>query len=323
MGIFGFAGSPKSEAYLLSGKVDVLLTVGTGLGEGATNVWDSRLKPKDHLLQIDVDPVQIGKNYPASVGLLGDAKTVLTEIRHQMEREMRWMASSPSSAEPVREFLSRLPWCVQKEKMFSDALPLKPQRLMYDLGEALPEDAAVFSDIGDHMAWALHYLRFSRPHSVFHCIGFASMGYGTSACIGAKLAAPERPVIAVVGDAGFAMNGMEVHTACEYGIPVVWLVLNNGGHGMVYHGENIQFGGRFHYSLFENPIDVCKLAASLGAASSRVTRPGELCGRLAEALSQKKPCVIEAMVDPEEIPPIGARIKALDQFFDQVTAKMN
>ena len=317
MGIFGFASSPKADAYLLSGEVDVLLAVGTGLGEDATNAWDKRLMPKDALLQIDVDPVQIGKNYPAKVGLLGDAKTVLTELSHQMEREMRWMESMPRSAEPAREFLSRHPGCVQMEKMSSEQVPLKPQRLMRDLGDALPEDAAIFCDIGDHMAWALHYLRVNQPHSVFHCLGFASMGYGISACIGAKLAAPHRPVIAVVGDAGFAMNGMEVHTACEYDIPVIWLVLNNGGHGMVYHGENILFGGDFHYSLFRRPIDICKLASSLGALSYRVSRPGELGGTLEECLRTGKPAVIEAMVDPEEVPPVGSRMKAVEQYIAQ------
>lgn len=322
MGVFGFASSPKAEAYLLSGQVDVLLAVGTGLGEDATNVWDKRLKPRDALIQIDVDPAQIGKNYPAAVGLLGDAKTNLTELSHQIERDLRWMEAPPRGGENVRKFLSGHPWCVQMEKMSSEQVPLKPQRLMRDLEEALPENAAVFSGIGDNMAWALHYLKVPRPHSIFHCIGFAAMGYGTTACIGAKLAAPGRPVIAVVGDAGFAMNGMEVHTACEYNIPVIWLVLNNGGHGMVYHGENLLFGRKFNYSLFRHPLNITQLASSLGALSFRVTQPGEIQGRVEECLKRGRPAVIEAMVDPEEIPPIGARVRVMDQYINQLTEKL-
>ena len=321
MGIFGFASSPKAEAYLLSGRVDVLLAVGTSLGEDATNGWDPRLKPKDALLQIDIDPVQIGKNYPVSVGLLGDAKTVLTEIRHQMERELRWTELPPRPTEGAREFLSRFPWCAQMEKMSSEQIPLKPQRLIRDLGDVLPENAAVFCDIGDNMSWAMHYLKVNQPHSVFHCLGFAPMGYGVSACIGAKLAAPGRPVIAVVGDAGFAMNGMEVHTACENNVPVIWLVLNNGGHGMVYHGENLLFGRKFNYSLFREPLRVTELAKSLGALSFQVTRPGELQGRIEECLKLGRPAVIEALVDPEEVPPIGARVKVMDQYIHQLTEK--
>jgi acetolactate synthase-1/2/3 large subunit len=119
------------------------------------------------------------------------------------------------------------------------------------------------------------------------------------------------------------MHGMEVHTACEYDIPVIWLVVNNGGHGMVYHGENLLFGGRFHNSLFRRPLNIAKLASSLGVSGFQVTRPGELCGLMEECLRRGRPAVIEAVVDPEEIPPIGARVRAVDQYLNQATAKMN
>ncbi len=315
LGVFGFAGSPRSEAYLLSGDVDVLLAIGTSMNENATAGWDPRLNPTQALLHIDIDPKEIGKNYEATVPLVGDAKAVLTEILFQVEREERWLEGKPRPLEPIRQFRARVPRCVDEEKMYSDAVPLKPQRLMKDLSDALPQNTVLFSDMGNHMAWAFHYLQLTRPNSFFHCLGFASMGYGTVAPIGAKLAAPDRTVIAIVGDAGFAMNGMEIHTAVEHNLAVIWIVLNNGGHGMVYMGEKMQFSNKFHYSLFNHPMDLCKMAEAMGALSFRVTEPGQFSDVLARAIASRRPVVIDAIIDPEEVPPFGARMKTLDKFF--------
>lgn len=316
LGAFGFAGSPRADAYLLSGDVDVLLAVGTSLDEDSTAGWDIRLKPTEALLHIDIDPVEMGKNYAVAVPMVGDAKATLTELYYQLERDGKWLEPRKRSLEELKIFREQNPWCVDEEKMDSAQTPIKPQRLMKDLGAALPQDALIFTDIGNHMAWAFHYLRLNNPNSFHHCLGFASMGYGTSAVIGAKLGNPNRPVIALVGDACFAMNGMELHTAVENNLPIVWIVHNNGGHGMVYHGEKVQFGNRFHYSMFRIPIDFCQLARSLGAASIRVTKPGELTQAVHEALSRNGPVLIDAIVDPEEGPPVGSRIKALDKFFE-------
>ncbi len=315
LGVFGFAGSPRAEAYLLSENVDVLLAIGTNLDEDATAGWDARLAPSEALIQIDIDPKEVGKNYPVAVPVIGDAKTIINEFLFQIERDAKWLEVRKRSLEDITRFRAQHPWCIDEEKMDSDAVPLKPQRLIKDLGEVLPQDAIVFCDMGNHMAWAFHYLKMTQPKSFFHCLGFASMGYGTAAVIGAKLAAPDRPVIAIVGDASFAMNGMEVHSAVEHRVPVIWIIMNNGGHGMVYHGEKIQFGNRFHHSLFQKQLDIRKIGEAMGALSFRITDPGELCDVMKQALTCDRPVVIDAIIDVEEIPPVGSRLKALDKFF--------
>lgn len=316
LGVFGFASSPRAESYLLSQEVDVLLAIGTSLDENATAGWNPRLLPREALLHIDIDSREIGKNYPATVPLIGDAKAILTELLFQIDRDAKWIEVKKKTLDDIVQFRAQHPRCLEEEKMDSDALPLKPQRLMKDLNEALPQNAIIFSDMGNHMAWAFHYLQLCRPKSFYHCLGFASMGYGTVAPIGAKLAAPDRPVIAIVGDGSFAMNGMEIHTATENNIPVIWLVHNNGGHGMVYMGEKIQFGGRFHHSLFQKPMDICKMAEGMGALAIRITKPGELKTVISTALAANKPVVIDAVIDVEEVPPFGSRMKALDKFFE-------
>ena len=323
LGVLGFAGSPQAEAYFTSGDVDVLLVVGSGLGEQVTNAWDPRLHPSESLIQIDVDCDQIGRNYPTATGIVGDAKSVLTELYFQIARESREKeADTPAEARraALRLFKAAHPRVTGAELMDDMSTPLKPPRLMKELQEAMPGDALLFVDIGNSMAWAIHYLTITQPRSFFVNLGFASMGHAVAASIGGKLAAPEKPVIALVGDAAFAMNGMEVHTAVENEVPVVWIVLNNGGHGMVYHGERIQFKGKFVSSKFSRPIDVARLAESLGALACRVEEPNQLAGALGAALKSGRPAVIDARVDLEVCPPTARRFETLDRFLGMVPA---
>jgi acetolactate synthase-1/2/3 large subunit len=141
------------------------------------------------------------------------------------------------------------------------------------------------------------------------------MGHGVAACIGGKMAAPDRPVVALVGDAAFAMNGMEVHTAVENDVPVIWVVMNNGGHGMVHAGEMLQFKGRFSTSLFKHPLNVAQIAEAVGAPSFRVERPGETERALALALASRRPSVLDVRIDPDILPPTGMRLATLEKFF--------
>lgn len=317
LGVLGFAGSPQAQDYFTSGDVDVLLVVGTGLGEQVTNAWDPRLLPSEALIQVDVDCDQIGRNYPVATGIVGDAKAVLTELYYQIGREAlarETDAPLETRRTQLRNFKAAHPRMSEETSLEDRSLPLKPQRLMRELQEALPSNAILFVDIGNGMAWALHYLRISRPNSFFVNLGFASMGHAVAAAIGGKLAAPGRPVVCLAGDAAFAMNGFEVHTAVENDIPVVWLILNNGGHGMVYHGERVQFKGKFVSSKFSRPINVAGLAESLGALAYVVEKPDELAGILSAALKAGRPAVIDARVDLEAVPPTANRFETLDRF---------
>ncbi len=317
LGVLGFAGSPQARAYLVEEGVDVLLVAGSGLGEQVTDAWDPALCPPGGLLQIDIDPERIGRNYPAAVAMVGDARATLSELGFQVERELRWSARSLELERRSREmadFKARCPRFESPELMEDESLPLKPPRLMRELQDVLPEDALLFVDIGNAMAWAIHYLTLARPHSFVANMGFASMGHAVAAAVGGKLAAPERPVLCIAGDAAFAMNGFEVHTAVEAGAAVVWIILNNGGHGMVYHGERAQFGGKFVSSRFGTRLDLAGAARAMGALGLRVERPGELAGALGLALRSGRPAVIDAAVDLETPPPTARRFQTLNRF---------
>ncbi|MBI5211930.1 MAG: thiamine pyrophosphate-binding protein, partial [Nitrospirae bacterium] len=203
----------------------------------------------------------------------------------------------------------------RQELIKSSGMPYKPQRLMKDLTDSLPVDTIYFADIGSSIAWAIRYVNAAKPYSFYVPLGFASMGYGVAAPIGAKLAAPERPVVAIVGDGGFLMNGMEVATAVNYNIPVIWVILNNSMLGLVYHGWKLLSSPEGMPSRFKQ-VDFVKVAEGLGARGIRITKPGEINKKMInDIISAGVPTVLDVIIDPEEVPPVKSRIEALDSVY--------
>ena len=314
--VFGLASSPWSEEYLLSGGVDVLLVLGSSLHEISTQGWEARLKPSGSLIQQDVDPSVVARNYPVDVALVGDAKTTLRELVFHIRRLLERGEHPPRRVDgSLAALKARLPAVHDPERMADLSTPLKPQRVMAELNASLPQDALVFVDSGNNTLWALHYLDAVGTRAFIHNWGeFGAMGFGVAASIGGKVGAPERPVVALVGDGSFGMNGMEVSTAVTYGIPVVWVVLNDARYNAVHHGQTLQYGGRTMGTEFAR-MDLVRVAEGLGAAGRRVTRPGELGPALAEALASGRPTVLDVWLDADEVPPIHSRVASLEKFF--------
>lgn len=341
LGCLGFAGSPVAKEYIVEQDVDVLLAVGTSFNEMMTGGWDERLGPSAHLIQIDADSEEIGKNYPATIGLVGDARTILEEIVYALLREVDGTTSTWNdlSAAVCRragnresvECPGRLCQAVKKRgrKQLAEVAALKekhreqppdaegllyhPRQLVADIQQGFPAETLYFADIGTSMAWAIRHMVIDRPNSFFVSLGFGSMGYAVAAPVGARLAAPDRPVVALVGDGSFMMNGMEVATAVEYDIPVIWIVFNNAMYGMVHHGRK----------LFSPPVpegmrsdfkraDIAKVAEGLGARGIRIDRPGGLTPELlAEVRASGKPTVLDVWIDETAVPPIHSRIETV------------
>lgn len=325
LGVFGLAGSPQADDFIFSSETDVVFAIGTSLGEASTHAWDPRLVQGKKFLQMDIDPKEIGKNYPVDVGLVGDARHVLLELNYQIERDLKevglpelTLGRRLAKIRAIKAMRNRV---VDMESMDSESVPLKPQRVIAELRRAMSDSAILFVDIGNVMAWAIHYFTTQMPGSFFINMGFGSMGHGLAAAIGGKLAAPHRPVISLVGDGAFAMNGMEIHTAVENKIPVVWVVMNNGGHGMVHMGETIQFKGKFNTALFNHPLQIAKIAEAMGARAIRVHEPGEVEQAVRYAIQANEPYVVEVMIDQESRPPSALRLETLEKFFNPAAEK--
>lgn len=312
LGVFGFGGHLKAEAYLLGADIDVLLVLGSSLGELQTNNWDERLAPRRALIHVDIDPQEIGRNYAVDVGIVGDIRAVLQALaeRHRTKHAR----NGPASAERPRP---QGPTILGDHANDPPDALLKPPRLVHELRQILPDDGLLFVDNGNSIIWAAHYFEARLPGTFFLSLGLASMGAGVTAAIGGKLAAPNRPVVSLTGDAAFAMNGMEVHTAVEYGLPVIWVVLNNGGHGMVYHGERMLYGHDLKANRYQHPIDFKTLAESIGALGLQANTPRTFRAAFEKALAADRPTVIDATIDPEEVPePLLHRARAVARSMD-------
>lgn len=315
LGVFGFAGSPAAYERALSPDVDVLFAVGTSFDEWATLSWDDRLQPAEALIHVNIDPQEIGRNYPARIGLVGDANTVVNEIVFRLHR-LANEGGRPAHGRPageVADFRERVGRVKEPDKMHSDAIPIKPQRLTHELRQSLPDNAIVFVDTGNHLAWTIHYLECNRPGTFVAGLGLGTMGHGLVAAIGGKLAAPDRPVVSVVGDGCFFMNGMEVATAVEHDIPVVWVIHNNAMLGMIHHQQQQLFSGRTIFSQFRR-ADFAKIAEGLGALGLTVTRPGDIRPALEKALNSGRPAVLDVHIDPDEVPPLETKAAGARRF---------
>jgi acetolactate synthase I/II/III large subunit len=318
LGVLGFGGHELAERYIAEIECDLLLVVGSSMNEFVTNAWTL---PLDRLViaQIDIDPNVIGRNYPVEAAVVGDARAALAELA-----ELSTQDQLPRSRHlaAVQELRLSTPRHLAAGALDSDSTPLKPQRLVKELRALMPDDALLFVDNGNSILWGTHYFEIRQPNTYFIDLGLASMGSAVAGAVGGALAAPGKRVVALVGDAAFAMNGMEVHTAVEERLPVIWIVLNNGGHGMVHQGDTLMKGRDLGVSLYRVPLDAAAVARAIGARGVRVECAAELKAELTRALKSDEPTVIDAIVDPEEVPTsLIKRVETLSRFLGPAGAR--
>jgi acetolactate synthase-1/2/3 large subunit len=318
LGVLGTAGHRDARDAVFGGEADVLFTIGASLGETSTSNWTPRLVPRSGLIQLDVDPDRIGRNYAVTVALVGDAQSILIELVYHLHRSIRegsFPTSEWGNAAPLVRGHDRYD---QADLRTSDAVPLKPARWRVDLDAALPDDAIVFSDIGAHMLFNIHHLCIKKGQRFIINMGFGSMGHGTVAAIGAAMAEPSRPVFAIVGDGCFTMNGMELLTAAEFGVPVIWIVENNNAHNITWHGsKHLSKGRGLSVARYRRSLEVASIARAMGVHAWVVDKPGQLSEVVAEALSLRRPALIEVRVDAETPPPLGDRLRTLAGFIEE------
>ncbi|KIZ15870.1 thiamine pyrophosphate-binding protein [Streptomyces natalensis] len=312
LGVFGLGGTPAAFDYLLSPEVDLLLIIGSGLGEAAANVFDSRLVTGRQVIQIDLDPLRLGAGCDLDLPIAGDADTVLRALL----AELADVPAAPRVRDAVLTGAQdRLLVRVPASALQKDHAVLSASAVVSRMSERLPEDTVLYTDNGNCLSWVGQHHR-SRPGGQIHfSFNVASMGYSTGAAIGGKLAQPDRTVVAVIGDAAFAMSGMELHTAAELGLPVIWVVLNNGGNAMVVNIQDSIYGHGSR-SMFDQPIDAAAVARGLGAQARTAADLNSFTEALSEALESDGPFLIDVHVDPSEVPwALGTRITSLRTAF--------
>ena len=178
----------------------------------------------------------------------------------------------------------------------------------------LPKDTRYTVDIGEFMSYVIHHMRVYEPNSFDINVHFGPMGIGICSAIGLKIAEPDHPVVCFTGDGCFFMHGMEVLTAKELRLPIIFVVFNNARLGMVCHGHNLQYG-RSHPSFEQTPVNISEIALSMGIWSARVEQMEDLDEKLVRSLLSKQgPSVLEIALVDKNIPPMGDRVKFLSSF---------
>lgn len=262
---------------------DVIICIGYDLVEYHPYLWHPSRDRK--IVHIDTCPAEVDAYYSLEVGVVGDIKHSLLRIGE------RATPHAGNRLRPLRDALVR----DMGDRRDDNAFPVKPQKIIWDLRTAMALEDIAICDVGAHKMWMARMFRCEYPNTCIISNGFASMGIALPGAIAAKLALPERKVVAVTGDAGFMMNIQELETAVRLKIPIVVLVWNDSGYGLIKWKQMNAFGRPSHVD-FENP-DFVKLAESFGAVGVRIEKAEELLQALRKALESDSVTVIDCPVD--------------------------
>jgi len=283
LGVFGTFGTEAANACVA--EADLVVVVGSKLSPSDT-AWENRalLDPvRQTFVQIDIEPRNASWNYPAEHVLIGDAAAVpgqLTEAVGSSGTGRRQQAERRVAGHRERHGY------FNDRAYFADDVPILPQRVIGELARNLPEDAIVTCDAGENRIMMTHFYQTKSAEGFLQAAGSGPMGFGIPAALGAKLVHPDRPVVAVVGDGGFAMTMNGLMTAVEQDIPIITVVFNNNALGWVLHGSG-PFAAEF------NDWDHAAIARALGCRGVRVEEPAGLKPALQEALAARQPSVID------------------------------
>ncbi|QKT03744.1 acetolactate synthase large subunit [Ectothiorhodospiraceae bacterium 2226] len=267
-------------------RADVIICVGYDLVEYHPKAWHPTRDRK--IVHIDSTPAEVDAHYMVEVGVVGDIKHSLLRLADLATPHQG------HTLRPLREALIR-----EMDAHKDDALmPVKPQKIIWDLRTAMDLEDVVVCDVGAHKMWMARMFRCEFPNTCIISNGFASMGIAVPGAIAAKLALPDRAVVAVTGDAGFLMNVQELEVAVRLKLPIVVLIWNDGGYGLIEWKQMTRFGRAAHVD-FTNP-DFIKLAESFGAKGRRIERVEDLLPTLKEALADDAVTIIDCPVDYRE-----------------------
>jgi acetolactate synthase-1/2/3 large subunit len=307
LGMTGFWGTPIANE--MCRQADLIVAVGTRLAEASSSSWDPRFTfsiPPARLMHIDIDPAEIGRNFPTEFGVVADAKLALGSLaaaaRGRSHRTRGNVRTEISLGR--REFAEN--WAHQRD---SDQFPLRPERILAELRKAVPQDGFIVTDVGWNKNGVGQQFPITVPGTFITPSGLATMGFGPSAVLGVKLAQPKRAAVALIGDGAFGSNPSVVATAMEANLPVVWVVMDNAAFGTIAGLEKMHYGTSFG-CLFERNgapyvVDYAAMARACGARGIAVKAASELGPALKDALASDLPTVIQVPMENVPTPTPG------------------
>jgi acetolactate synthase-1/2/3 large subunit len=277
---------------------DLLLVVGNSLNAASTSRW--QLKLPDNLVQIDIDPIMIGRHYPIKEGLVGDAKQTILRVLESIQK-----TNIKEEAKSIRE--KRIDKIKQwqkdwKKELFQhkdiEKLPIKPQLLVRTINETIPNNSLIVGGAGNPGIWT-NLLEIREPYSYVKPVGFGNMAFALPAAIGAKIAYPEKPVICIIGDGALGMCISELETSVREETPVIVIVMNNFSYGNIKQEQLSHYGPRYIGVDFID-TDYSAIAKGFLADGSRIKTLEELREGIKNALNSEKTYLLDVLIDPDE-----------------------
>jgi acetolactate synthase-1/2/3 large subunit len=294
----------RESANRVVNRADLVCFIGSETGGMTTHFW-AVPKIGTPAIQIDIDAEALGRNYPLEAAVNGDAKVTLAKMlehadRASAARRKPWVAEAQAICKE---------WAAKYQgALTSETVPMRPERVCGELSKHMPDDAIVVVDTGHAGMWMGGMFDLTSPHQSY-LRSAGHLGWAFPAGLGAKCAAPQRPVLTFTGDAGFWYHIAEVETAVRWKINAVTIVNNNGGGNQskrgfdrVYGGQQTE-GGRSLWTF--NKMNFARLAEDMGALGIRVEKPGEIAGALAQALTADRPVVIDVVTDIDALAPLA------------------
>jgi acetolactate synthase-1/2/3 large subunit len=293
---------------------DVLLALGVRFDDRTSSSWIpgySFTIPPTRLIHVDIDPEEIGRNYPVALGLMTDVGTFLQQVIAELDSR----GGETGAADAKKKWLSDIDGYRKEWDAFiapgfmDDSSPIHPQRAAHEIDKALSEDSILVSDISIHHNWLIQYCNPKRPDSLIGSMGFGPMGFGVAGVLGAKLAAPDRPCVSVCGDGAFFMHANVLGTAVEYNIPVVWVVWNNYAYASIRGLQRGYLDGRELATDFKDPDtgapynpDFAAMARSAGVEGVSIDKAADLGDAIRAGVAANKPYLIDANIGADSNP---------------------
>ncbi|WP_134699194.1 thiamine pyrophosphate-binding protein [Ammoniphilus sp. YIM 78166] len=292
-------------------NADVLLAIGTRFAEADASSWEDEYTfdiPKTKLIHIDIDPNEIGRNYPAEIGVVADLKQALIVIN----RVAKQLLPNGRQNEVLKQKIAANRAEFQasnQEHVNSNAFPMTPQRILRDVRDVLPRDAFITTDVGWNKNGVGQQFPVYEPGTVLTPGGLATMGFGAPAALGAKIAQPNRVVISLVGDGGFGQNPAVLATAAEENIPVIWVIMNNYAFGTIAGLQKAHYGTTVG-TLFQRDgqpysPDYAAIARAYGLEGIKIESAEQFKSALEQAIASNKPCVIDVQMQNIPTPTAG------------------
>ena len=307
MGMIGMHGIQTTNTALT--ECDCIIAVGCRFSDRSVSNA-SKFAPNATIIQIDVDPAEIGKTIQIDIPIVGDAKLVLEEFINQIDNpnQDNWTKTLTQKKKNNEENISY------------NQIPLKPQQTIKEIMEAVTPETIVTTDVGQNQMWMAHYYKTHNPRTFLSSGGLGTMGFGLPAAMGAQIAKPDENVLAICGDGGFQMVSQELATIKENDLPVVVCILNNRYLGMVAQLQKL-FNDHVYQTKLTPTPDFVKLADAYGLKGERVEKPGELKECIQEAFKAREATVIDVVIDEKELLPIvppGSTLDKMQMTFDNM-----